>query len=362
MLRAVVAAIVIWAGALSAAFAQDLEHMAGQMIVVGFQGDSLDDSGVKAMLNDVAAGRVGGVMFLGNNVASSSQVTAIVSAIRAAAPAGLPPLIALDQEGGKVERLTAKVGFKEEPTAAEVSAMGEARASAIYNEMANGLMEWGFNTNFGPVVDLNVNPNNPIIARFGRSFGDNGQEVAGMAGTFINAHHNYGILTALKHFPGHGSSQADSHEGFVDISKSWSAAELDPYQRLIGQGMADMIMAGHLFANEGAAGDSETYPASLSSYWITDVLRGQLGFGNGVVITDDMEMGAIRQNYGFKQAILQAVRAGDDILLFSNTAKPRTTLANEVQAILVDEAERDPAFRQRIEESYRRIVAMKERI
>ncbi|MCB9994205.1 MAG: glycoside hydrolase family 3 protein [Hyphomicrobiaceae bacterium] len=362
MVRLLFAGLFVWTALTCGLRAQDLEHMAGQMIVVGFQGDSVADAGVKAMVADVAAGRVGGVMFLGTNIVSEPRVTAIVSAIRAAAPDGLPPLIALDQEGGKVERLTAKVGFKEEPTAAEVATMGEDKAGAIYNEMANGLMEWGFNTNFGPVVDLNVNPNNPIIARFGRSYGDNGLEVTGFADAFIRAHHNYDLLTALKHFPGHGSSQADSHKGFVDISDSWTPAELDPYARLIGQGMADMVMVGHLFADEDGKGDSGTYPASLSNYWITDVLRDDLGFKDGVVITDDMEMGAIRENFGFKQAILQAVRAGADILLFSNTASPRQTLAAEVQTILVDEAERDPAFRQRVEESYGRIVAMKSRL
>jgi beta-N-acetylhexosaminidase len=168
-------------------------------------------------------------------------------------------------------------------------------------------------------------------------------------------------VTSLKHFPGHGSSTADSHEGFVDISKTWSDTELEPYRALFAQGYEDFVMIGHLYHADYAGTGALKLPASLSPEWITGVLREDLGF-NGVVISDDLEMGAIREHFTLKDTVLRAVRAGMDVLLFSNTAKARPTLAAEIRDILVTEAEADPAFKARIEASYARILAMKARI
>lgn len=337
--------------------AQTLEQMAGQMIIVGFAGDSVDDKGVVGARDEIAAGLLGGVMYLKTNVASLEGVAAMNEAFRAASPE-LLPFLTLDQEGGLVERLTSDVGFPETPSAADVAAEGIEDARATYNKMAAGIAELGFTVNFGPVVDLNRNKNNQVIAKFGRAYGAGANTVTIFAEQFIAAHHQFGLVTSLKHFPGHGSSTADSHEGFVDISKSWDPIELDPYRQLFAQGYADFVMVGHLF-HSGYAGDGDLkLPASLSPEWITGVLREELGF-KGVVISDDLEMGAIRELYTLKDTVLRAVRAGMDVLLFSNTAKARPTLAAEVRKILVDEAETDPAFKARIEESYARIVALK---
>ncbi len=334
--------------------------MAGQMILVGFAGDSPDDAHVQAITNKIAGGGVGGVMYLKHNVASLQAVRTMNAAFREAAPDGLPPLIALDQEGGSIERLTSDVGFDEIPSAAALGQGDPERAQVVYAGMAEDIAEQGFNLNFGPVVDLDINPDNPIIARYGRSYGTDAETVARFAAAFVAAHHRAGVLTALKHFPGHGSSTGDSHEGFVDVSATWQARELDPYRTLIARDQADMVMAGHLFHGKFVQGDART-PASLSPTWIAGVLRAQLGF-DGVVISDDLEMAAIRKHYGFADAITRAVRAGTDILLFSNTADTRTGLADEVRAVLVDEAQRDPGFRDRIEQSYERIVELKRRL
>ena len=227
--------------------------------------------------------------------------------------------------------------------------------------MAQGLKSLGFTLNFGPVVDLAVNPDNPIIARYKRAFSADADVVARYAAAFVHAHRQVGLLTALKHFPGHGSSTGDSHEGFVDITKTWVAEELDPFRSLIASGDADMVMVAHLYHAKFGIKPGENLPASLSPAWIEGVLRHQLGF-QGVVITDDLEMGAIRKLFTLPESVKQTVRAGADILLFSNTVKPRIGLADEVRQILVDEAEADPAFRARIIESYRRIVALKKAI
>ncbi len=340
--------------------AQSLDQMAGQMIVVGFAGDGADDKSVAALRAEIADGTLGGVMYLKTNVSSLKAVQAMNAAFRAASP-DLPPFLTLDQEGGAVERLTEDVGFTEIPNAERIAAANTPEgAGRIYGDMAAKIADLGFTVNFGPVVDLNLNPNNQIIAKYGRAFGTTAKTVIPYAEAFVEAHHRAGVLTALKHFPGHGSSTADSHEGFVDISRTWQEAELMPYKALIGAGLADFVMVGHLYHSSYSGGDTRL-PASLSPDWITGVLRDQLGY-DGVVISDDLEMGAIREHFDLKETVTRAVRAGMDVLLFSNTAKARASLGDEIRAILVAEAEADPAFAVRIEESYRRIVALKARI
>jgi beta-N-acetylhexosaminidase len=343
-----------------AAHAATLEQMAGQMIVVGFQGNDVDAPGVAALRDELAAGRLGGVMFLKVNVKSLDAVREMNDAFRAASP-DLAPFITLDQEGGSVERLTTDVGFREIPNAATVAAENSpAEAEAIYSTMASAIAELGFSVNFGPVADLNLNRDNQIIARFGRAYGDDAATVVAYDEAFIASHHAAGMLTALKHFPGHGSSTSDSHEGFVDITQSWQESELEPYRALIADAMVDMVMVGHLYHADYSDAAAQT-PSSLSAHWITGVLREELGF-DGVVISDDLEMGAIRDHFTLKDTVTQAVRAGMDVLLFSNTAKYRPGLGGEILDILLAEAAADPAFAARIAESYDRIVALKARI
>lgn len=353
-----VAAAALFAVAAQPVFAQSLEQMAGQMIVVGFVGDSADDESVAAVRAEIASGDIGGVMYLKTNVASRSAVIAMNEAFRAASP-DLKPFITLDQEGGVVERLTKDVGFTEIPSAATIAkTIPVTDVRPLFNAQAKAIAEWGFSVNFAPVVDLDLNPDNQVIGKFGRSFGSGANTVTVYAEQVIAAHHDAGLLTALKHYPGHGSSTADSHEGYVDITRTWSDIELEPYRQLIGGGYADFVMVGHLIDTEI---DPSGVPSSLSHVWITDTLRNSLGF-QGVVITDDLEMGAIRDHYGLEETVVRAVNAGVDVLLFSNTVKARVSLGDEVRAILVKQAEADPAFRARIEESYKRIVALKTRI
>ncbi len=337
--------------------AASLEQMVGQMIVVGFQGDDVDDSAVVALRDELAAGRLGGVMLLKTNIKSLDAVGKMNAAFRAASPE-LLPFITLDQEGGAVERLTKDVGFAEIPSAAAVAASNSpAQAEAIYARMARAIAALGFTVNFGPVADVNLNPDNQVIARFGRAYSADPEKVADYDAAFIAGHHAAGLLTALKHFPGHGSSTADSHEGFVDITTTWQKSELDPYRRLLAADAVDMVMVGHLYHADYTDAGTQT-PSSLSVQWIDGVLRGELGY-DGVVISDDLEMGAIRDHFTLEETVTQAVRAGMDILLFSNTAKYHAGLGQEILDILLAEAKADPAFAARIEQSYARIVALK---
>lgn len=350
-------AVLLTLFATGLARAATLEEMAGQMIVVGFQGDDVDSPAVVALRDDLAASRLGGVMLLKTNIKSLNAVGRMNAAFRAASP-GLAPFITLDQEGGAVERLTKDVGFREIGSAASIAASkSPAEAEAIYARMAKSIATLGFTVNFGPVADLNLNPKNQVIGRFGRAFSADPATVTRYDAAFIRAHHAAGLLTALKHFPGHGSSTADSHEGFVDITQSWQAKELEPYRALIAAGDVDMIMAGHLYHANYADAGLQT-PSSLSAQWVSGVLRGELGF-DGVVISDDLEMGAIRDHFTLEQTVRQAVMAGLDVLLFSNTAKYRAGLGQEILDILLAEAAADPAFADRIEQSYQRIIDLK---
>src|SRR5690606_32036763 len=168
--------------------------------------------------DNIAQGHIGGVMFLKTNVGSLGAVREMNALFRSASP-DLPPFITLDQEGGAVERLTKDVCFTEIPNAATIAGRNSAaEAEAIYAKMAAGIADLGFSVNFGPVADLATNPDNQVIARFVRAFSAEPAVVTDYDAAFIRAHRAARVLTAIKHFPGHGSSTADSHEGFVDIT------------------------------------------------------------------------------------------------------------------------------------------------
>lgn len=354
MLRLILLVLVMALGS-SAASAQSLSEMAGQMVMVGFAGDSADAAGVVAVREQIARGEIGGVMYLRTNISSLSAVRGINQSLVAAA-SGPAPFIALDQEGGQVERLTGAVGFTEIPSARDVARRGVEAARALYADLALRLAAQGFSVNFGPVVDLEINRANPVIARFGRAFGADPAEVAALAAVFVDGHRRAGLATALKHFPGHGSSLADTHEGFVDVTAQWSETELEPFAALIADGQADMVMVAHIYHADYDG--AEELPASLSPDWIGGVLRGDLGY-DGVVISDDMEMGAIRERFALRDTIRRAVLAGNDVLLFSNTAAYDSALGSTIHQILVAEAEADPAFAARVAQSYARIIALK---
>ncbi len=302
-----------------------VKNKIGQMIMVGFRGTSSKDAGVKAVMRELAEGSIGGVMLMKHNVVSIRQIARLTKALRKAAKSGgqLPPLISVDQEGGLVQRLR----FTNFPSALKISRTSERNAANVYRKMACELRSTGINVNFGPVVDLDVNGKaNPIIGRLGRSYGKSPKTVVKFANQFIAAHKRVGIMTTAKHFPGHGSSLTDSHKGFTAIPK-WSRTELIPFQKLASGGAnkaVDMVMVGHLYNKLWGA------PASLSNKAISRLLRKDVKF-KGLVITDDMEMGAIRKNYGWFEAISLAVKAGNDILLYSNTAKYQPYLGRKIR-------------------------------
>jgi beta-N-acetylhexosaminidase len=195
-----------------------------------------------------------------------------------------------------------------------------------------------------PVVDLAVNPDNFIVKKE-RTFSADPATVIRHASQFMQAHHDNGILGTLKHFPGHGSSMADSHLGLADVTETWTEQELDPYRALCHQ--ADVVMTAHVFQRKL---DPE-WPATLSKKIITGVLRNQIGY-DGVVMSDDLGMKAIADHYGFETALERALNAGVDILLVANNIDydpdivPRTVQIVEmlVRSGRVPESRIDEAF------------------
>ena len=220
--------------------------------------------------------------------------------------------------------------------------------------MAKTLAAAGITLNLAPVVDVNANPNNPVIGKLDRSFSPDPAVVARHAQAFIEAHHAQGVLCCPKHFPGHGSSTADSHRGLVDVTDTWTRRELEPYAALIRSGLADCIMTAHVF---NAALDPE-YPATLSKATIDGILRGELGY-DGVVISDDMQMGAIRKHYGFEEAVLKAIEAGVDILAIANNSVFEEDVVARTVEIIRRAVETGRLDAERIDRSYRRIQSLK---
>lgn len=357
--------LIIFAGPAQAARCKQnqdkLGLMIGQMLMFGFYGTKPGHKGPQAIARHLCNGTIGGVFMLGHNVKGSDQVKALTALYRGAG-ARTTPFIAIDHEGGMVQRLGRKLGYQSIPRPSTVAAKYSTKqARQLYRKAAAQVRGAGFNLNFAPVVDVNVNPKNPAIGKLGRSFSAKPQTVIDYARAFIAAHHSKGVLTVLKHFPGHGSSQSDSHDGFVDISSSWKKnTELSPFKALGNdQDYGDMIMVGHLY-HSGLSPKGQV-PATISYQAITGLLRGQLGY-QGVVITDDLEMAAIRKNFGFRNAVIRAINAGNDILMISNSAKPDLKLADKVVAMIKKAISKGQIKRARIEQSYNRIRNLKQKL
>jgi beta-N-acetylhexosaminidase len=206
-------------------------------------------------------------------------------------------------------------------------------------------------------VDVNVNPESPAIGYYERSFSSDPEVVAQHALEFIKAHHDHGVLTTLKHFPGHGSATTDSHLGFTDVTNTWTEKELIPFQRIVDAGQADVIMTAHIVNSNIDQG----VPATLSKPTITGILRDHIGF-EGVVITDDMQMGAIRQYYGFDHAMQLAVLAGADMMSIANQLEYDPDLPNKAFNAIMAGVQDGLIGEDRIDQSYRRIMALKSRL
>jgi beta-N-acetylhexosaminidase len=363
-LPAYIAAIILFLNPLNS-HAQSpsttIDEMIGQMIMIGFRGDTIKENDL--IVEQITKYQPGGVILFdydvpskksGRNISSPDQTKQLISGLKKLSPT--PMFIAVDYEGGKVNRLKEKYGFPRVPGAADIGAMNQTDSALYYaNQMANTLKETGFNMNMAPVTDVNVYPDCPVIGALGRSFSGDPETVAHYAQLFCQAYSQAGIIPVIKHFPGHGSSRTDSHNGFTDISGTWQPDELIPYFNLAKNPFVPAVMTAHVFLSSL----DENYPATLSHRIITEVLRDNIGF-NGMIISDDMNMGAIRDQFGLEESILLAIGAGVDLLVFSNNGisydpdllpKVFSTIKQAVQSGSISE--------ERIKESYNRIIRVK---
>lgn len=326
----------------------------GQMIMVGFRGTSAPpDSLIAQAVRDL---HIGSVVLFSYNVDTPGQLANLTGQLQAVSRT--PLLIAVDQEGGMVSRLGGNFSLPSNYSAYELGRRNDLATTQLQSDaVARQLATLGINLNLAPVVDLNVNPGNPIIGGVNRSYSADAAVVTAHAKAVIESHHRYRILCTLKHFPGHGSSHADSHLGFVDVTKTWQAAELIPYEDLIDANLCDAIMTAHIF---NAAFDP-IHPATLSPLIISELLRKRLGY-DGVVISDDMQMRAISQQYEFETAVRLAIQAGVDILAIGNNLAYAENWASRAAAAIHRLVEDGVIPISRIDQSYRRIMRMKGRL
>lgn len=336
----------------------------GQLLIVGFRGARPADC--ELIARDIRERHIGGVILFDQemadtstkrrNIESPAQVKDLIAFLQA--QAATPLLVAIDQEGGRVNRLKADYGFPESVSHEELGRINDpAETFRRAEQIATTLAGLGLNLNLAPVVDLDANPDNPIIKGKRRSFSADPEVVARHAAEFVRAHRAHGVATCAKHFPGHGSAKADTHLGFVDVTSTWHERELLPFQRLIEAGLCDAVMSAHVF---NANLDPER-PSTLSRAVLTGILRERLGF-RGLVLSDDMEMKAISSRYGLENSVPAAIEAGVDVLCFGNNLSYDPAIAAKAIDILERAVASGRISEQRIAESYQRVLALKQKV
>lgn len=348
-----------------------LRDKIGQMLLVGFQGKTVNEQ--SPIVSAIENYNLGGVILFDyhyetkrfdKNIESKSQVQSLNANLQRFTQianhthqrASLPLLISVDYEGGKVNRLKEEYGFPPTKSPKEVGLMSDSEANDVVTRMSHTLKDAGFNLNFSPLLDVNVNQDNPIIGKLDRSFSADPNLVTHYGALYSKNFLSHGLQCAYKHFPGHGSSHTDSHLGFVDVTDTWQSFELDPYRQLFEREDAcGMVMTAHIVNRQL---DDSGLPATLSHKILTGLLREELRF-KGVIITDDMQMKAISDHFTPEEAITLAINAGADMLIFGNQlsetpADPKTlvdTIEKAVHEGLISH--------QRIDDAYDRIVALK---
>jgi beta-N-acetylhexosaminidase len=287
----------------------------GDLLLVGFDGTA--GAGNIELERLLCESRTGGVLLFARNVVDAQQVGRLTGWIQAQALAcaDRPVLVAADGEGGRVMRLGPPEGYAAALSHQELGHSHDLALTELEARRIGGLLRAaGITWNLGPVVDVGYNPANRVIVEAGRSFGPDPSRVTAHARAWLAGMRAAGVLTTLKHFPGHGSSFEDSHLGFVDVTHTARPAlELAPYRALLAEGAADSVMTAHVFN----ARLDRRHPATLSRATLRGLLRDDLGWG-GVIVSDDLRMGAIEQHYGLETAAVLALSAGVDVILIAD--------------------------------------------
>jgi beta-N-acetylhexosaminidase len=338
---------------------QELKNKIGQMLIVGFRGTEINDE--SNIVKAIKKLNLGGVILfdednpsgktMERNIINPEQTKKLIIDLKKYSSL----FIAIDAEGGYVNRLKDKYGFKNIPSAEKMGQGTIENTKKYAVSLGETLSSLGFNLNFAPVVDVNFNSLNPVIGQMERSFSSDPEKVFSHASSFIEGLHEKNIITSIKHFPGHGSSSNDSHLGMVDVTKTYKEEELVPYKKLIENGYSDMIMTGHII-NKSI--DSE-FPSTLSPIFLKNILREELKF-KGVIVSDDMQMGAIIDHYSFNESIVMAINAGCDILIISNNGKTYNEKDYYTAVDIIFKAVKEGKInKKQIDDSYERIKDLK---
>lgn len=308
-------------------FAFTLKEDIAQLFIVAFKGAHLKES--SKVLRQVRSG-LGGVILMGKpyrNIQNPQQLKNLTKDLQKEAKT--PLWVCVDQEGGKIVRLREEQGFFPLNSAKTLGEINDPKLSEIvYKNVAQEMKRSGINCLFAPVVDVDK-PYNPIIHRYDRSFGPIAV-IKKQAKIVLEVMRSAGILSVLKHFPGHGSSKEDSHKGFTNVSLYWSREELIPYVYLIKRVGVDAIMTAHIYNQKL----DKQYPGSLSYKINTELLRNRMHY-KGLLISDDLLMNAIKKHYTLTQSIELSLRSGVDMILLVNSEKEPIRL-NRLEKIVLD--------------------------
>lgn len=323
------------------------QQTAGQLIVAGFDGTTLPEP----LAADLQRGELGGFILFKRNLPNVQAAYELCTAGLRLAPPELPPFLGVDQEGGRVARLPAP--FLKLPPMRRLGATGEVdlvrRAASLLGEQLAAL---GFNLDFAPVLDVDSNPDNPIIGD--RAFSSDPDVVARLGRAFVESLQACGVMACGKHYPGHGDTSQDSHVDLpvVDHDKArFDQVELPPFRTASLRGMACMMTA-HVLYPELDPG----VPATLSFRIATTLLRQEIGFG-GVLFSDDLEMRALSERFTIEQSAVASIRAGCDALLICQDA----ALVRRARAALTQKIETDAEFAARCQQAVTRSLAARHR-
>jgi len=325
-----------------------LEEKIGQMIIIGFEGPEIDNH-VESMIREH---RVGGLILFGRNIGDKNQLTGLTTGLQAINQDNrLPLFIAVDEEGGRISRLPP--GAPQFPSNKTLGEQNDPEYSfTVGQETGAELATFGFNMNFAPVLDIFSNPQNEVIGD--RSFGNNPQIVSRLGLAVMKGLQSKNIISVVKHFPGHGDTHVDSHFGLPVVEHDRArleSFEFVPFKEAIAGG-AEAIMTAHIMYPKIEPGK----PATMSGEILTGILRHDLGFG-GLIITDDLEMGAIVENYAVEEAALAAVQAGADVLLVCHSSGYQEGVLGRLKAAV----QNGELTRERVDESVARIIELKQK-
>lgn len=323
-----------------------LEEKIGQMLIAGIDSYEINENEIKL----IKEYHIGGFILFGRNVENPEQLLNLTNSIKKEnADNPIPLFISVDEEGGRISRIPKTV-----TNLPASRTIGKVNNSEFSNDVGLRLAEkvaaFGFNMNFAPVLDINSNPKNPVIGN--RSFGSEAALVSELGVATMRGIRDGGVIPVVKHFPGHGDTAEDSHLGLPTVNNDLNrleSFELIPFKNAIENG-ADCIMVAHILLPKI---DAEN-PATLSKTIITDILRDKLKY-DGVVITDDMNMGAIEKNYDLAEAALKAVNAGNDIVLVAHKYENALYVLHTIQKAVLDGL----ISEERIDQSVYRILRLK---